>query len=78
MTPVTFILVLSLVLFVGVAATVLVWAARTGQFANPRAGSESIFDSGEPIGKATDGFPPATHPGLKKNAAPSMKGSRAQ
>ncbi len=78
MTPVTFILILSLVLFFGVAATVLVWAARAGQFSNPRAGSESIFDSGEPIGKTTDGFPPDTRPGLEKNAAPPMKGFRAK
>lgn len=51
----------SLAIFFSVAVAVLVWAVRAGQFADSAAGSESIFDPGEPIGKTTDSFPGPAH-----------------
>lgn len=57
MTAAYIILGISLLAFGAMAVTALVWAARAGQFENFKAGSESIFDAGEPIGEPTDVFP---------------------
>ena len=39
------------------AVCALVWAVRNGEFRNFKAGAESIFDAGEPVGRPTDCFP---------------------
>ncbi len=50
----------------GVSAVwALVWAIRTGQFHGLKAGAESIFDEGEPVGMPTDFFPGAAPPATK-------------
>jgi cbb3-type cytochrome oxidase maturation protein len=47
----------SIVLLGGSAVYALYWAASHGQFRQMERGAESIFDSGEPVGKVTDVFP---------------------
>ncbi len=39
------------------AIAALVWAIRTGQFADFQQGARSIFDADEPVGDMTDHFP---------------------
>jgi nitrogen fixation-related uncharacterized protein len=68
MTAAYIILGFSLVAFGAMAVTALVWAARAGQFENFKAGSESIFDSGEPIGEPTDVFPDIDRSTLARRA----------
>ena len=36
----------------------LYWASRHGQLRNFESGAASIFDAAEPVGQATDRFPP--------------------
>lgn len=74
MTTAYLILGFSLVAFGAMAVTALVWAARAGQFENFKAGSESIFDSGEPIGEPTDVFPGMKRSQLAGSPTRAMKG----
>ncbi|HXE13085.1 MAG TPA: cbb3-type cytochrome oxidase assembly protein CcoS [Bryobacteraceae bacterium] len=46
-------------LFGATAVWALVWAIRSGEMSNFKAGAESIFDEEEPVGKPTDAFPGA-------------------
>jgi nitrogen fixation-related uncharacterized protein len=50
-------LLTAVVLFGASAVYGLVWAIRTGQMDDFRAGAASIFDEGEPEGRPTDAFP---------------------
>lgn len=75
MTAAYIILGVSLVAFGAMAVTALVWAARAGQFENFKAGSESIFDSGEPIGEPTDVFPGVDRSKLATLASRATKGT---
>lgn len=43
--------------FGGSAVWALLWAIRSGEFADLRSGATSIFDDEEPVGLVTDGFP---------------------
>jgi nitrogen fixation-related uncharacterized protein len=47
----------SMLVFGSSAVCALVWAVRNGEFRNFKAGAESIFDAGEPVGRPTDCFP---------------------
>ena len=57
MNTIVFILLAAgLVLFGGSTLAAFYWAAKSGQFRNLEAGSNSIFDQDEPVGTATDAF----------------------
>ena len=55
-----YVALLAAVLLFGASAVYgLVWAIRTGQMDDFRAGARSIFDESEPEGRPTDAFPGA-------------------
>jgi nitrogen fixation-related uncharacterized protein len=59
MTPIYIAIYGFTVIFGATAIVALVWAIRRGQMESFRKNARSIFDSGEPIGRATDAFPGA-------------------
>ena len=46
-----------MLIFGSTAVCALLWAIRSGQMSNLRAGAATIFDDNEPIGRQTDFFP---------------------
>lgn len=53
-----FIVIWVFMTILGISAVIaLAWSIHTGQFRNPAAGAESIFDDDEPLGTITDSFP---------------------
>jgi nitrogen fixation-related uncharacterized protein len=60
---VAYVALLAAVFLFGASAVYgLVWALRTGQMDDFRAGAASIFDEDEPAERPTDGFPDEERP----------------
>jgi cbb3-type cytochrome oxidase maturation protein len=51
------VMLVATMMFVFAAVYAMAWSVKSGQFENFNRSAQAIFDSDEPIGQMTDGFP---------------------